>query len=101
MDFFLPQRELRCGAMEGKIKIALIGAGMFGGDVHLRAYADAQRSGLAPQLGRIGLDHWARDLAPISFELAAVAAQSKASVQRACDDFQKWTGQRPQAFCGD
>jgi predicted dehydrogenase len=87
--------------MEGKIKIALIGAGMFGGDVHLRAYADAQRSGLAPQLGRLGLDHWARDLAPIRFELAAVAAQSKTSAQRACDAFQEWTGHRPRAFCGD
>src|SRR5580658_5085871 len=87
--------------MEGKIKIGLIGAGMFGGDVHLRAYADAQRSGLAPQLGRLGLDHWARDLAPISFELAALAAQSKTSAQRACDAFHHWTGHRPRAFCGD
>ncbi|HTA29561.1 MAG TPA: Gfo/Idh/MocA family oxidoreductase [Candidatus Cybelea sp.] len=86
--------------MEGKIKIALIGAGMFGGDVHLRAYADAQRSGLAPQLGRIGLDDWARDLAPISFELAAVAARTKSSAQSACDTYQKWTGHRPRGFCG-
>ena len=29
--------------MEPTIKIALVGAGMFGGDVHLRAYADLQR----------------------------------------------------------
>jgi len=86
--------------MDGKIKIALIGAGMFGGDVHLRAYADLQRSGLAPQLGRLGLDHWGRDLAPISFELAAVATQSKYSAKRACDDFQQWTGHRPRAYCG-
>src|SRR5271170_5752829 len=86
--------------MEGKLKIALVGAGMFGGDVHLRAYADLQRSGLAAQLGRIGLDHWARDLAPISFELAAVAARSKSSAQSACDAFQQWTGYRPRAFCG-
>ncbi|HEV7927918.1 MAG TPA: Gfo/Idh/MocA family oxidoreductase [Verrucomicrobiae bacterium] len=86
--------------MDGKIKIALIGAGMFGGDVHLRAYADLQRSGLAPQLGRLGLDHWGRDLAPISFELAAVATQSKYSAKRACDDFQQWTGHRPRTYCG-
>jgi predicted dehydrogenase len=86
--------------MEGKIKIALIGAGMFGGDVHLRAYADLQRSGLAPQLGRLGLDHWGRDLAPVSFELAAVAAQSESSAQRACDAFQQWTGHRPRPYCG-
>jgi len=49
--------------MESKIKIALVGAGMFGGDVHLRAYADLQRSGISPCLGRVGLDDWARDLA--------------------------------------
>jgi len=28
-----------------RIKIGLIGSGMFGGDVHLRAYADLQRAG--------------------------------------------------------
>ncbi len=32
---------------EGVIKIALIGAGMFGGDVHARAFADVQRNGIA------------------------------------------------------
>jgi predicted dehydrogenase len=86
--------------MEGKIKLALIGAGMFGGDVHLRAYADLQRSGLAPQLGRIGLDHWARDFAPVSFELAAVAARSASSAKRACDAFHQWTGHWPRAYSG-
>ena len=78
--------------MEGRIKIALIGAGMFGGDVHLRAYADLQRAGLAPHLGRIGLDSWARELAPISFELAAIAASTESSAARACDAFQQATG---------
>ncbi len=65
--------------MEQRIKIALIGAGMFGGDVHLRTYANLQSSGLAPQLGRIGLDPWARDFAPISFDLSAVATKSESS----------------------
>ena len=86
--------------MEGRIKIALIGAGMFGGDVHLRTYADLQRSGIAPQLGRLGLDQWARDLAPVSFELTAVATQSKASAKRASDAFQQWTGHRPRIYSG-
>ena len=44
---------------ERVVKIALVGAGMFGGDVHLRAYADLQRSGLAPYLGRLGLEAFA------------------------------------------
>ena len=38
--------------MERTLKIALVGAGMFGGDVHLRAYADLQRFGIAGQLDR-------------------------------------------------
>jgi len=86
--------------MEGRIKLALIGAGMFGADVHLRAYADLQRSGLSPQLGRIGLDRWGRDLAPLSFELAAVATRSESSAARACDNFQQWTGHRPKPYSG-
>jgi predicted dehydrogenase len=59
-----------------------------------------QRSGLAPQLGRIGLDLWARDLAPVSFQLAAVAARSESSAHRACDSFQQWTGHRPRPYFG-
>jgi predicted dehydrogenase len=86
--------------MERRIKIALIGAGMFGGDVHLRTYSNLQFSGLAPHLGRIGLDGWARDLAPVSFELAAVATKSKASSQRSCDLFKKLTQHRPRAYFG-
>ena len=48
---------------------ALVGTGMFGGDVHARAYADLQRAGISPQLGRVGLDAWALDLGPIKFQL--------------------------------
>src|SRR3954449_11363147 len=87
--------------MDGKIKIALIGAGMFGGDVHARAYADLQRAGISPQLGRVGLDHWARDLAPIKFELAAVATRTEASARRTQENFLNWTGGTPKAYFGD
>ena len=69
--------------MEGTVKIALVGAGMFGADVHARAYADLERSGIAANLARVGLDTWARELAPVKFELVAIAARSKASAVRA------------------
>ncbi|MBG87425.1 MAG: oxidoreductase [Verrucomicrobiales bacterium] len=83
------------------IKIALVGAGMFGGDVHLRAYADLQRFGMAGQLARIGLDHWTRDVAPIKFELTAVATRSEASANKSADHFESITGHRPNCYHGD
>ena len=69
--------------MQRTMKIALIGAGMFGGDVHARAFADLQRMGISGNLGRVGLDRWARDLADIQFDLVAVATRSQASAERA------------------
>lgn len=83
------------------LKIALVGAGMFGGDVHLRAYADLQRHGIAGQLARIGLDEWTRRLAPVQFELAAVATRTQASAQRAAEAFREWTGSTPRIFHGE
>ena len=73
--------------MNDTIKIALVGAGMFGGDVHLRAYADLQRFGIAGQLARVGLDQYSRDLAAVNFELVAVATRSQKSAKRACAQF--------------
>jgi predicted dehydrogenase len=86
--------------MDATIKIALVGTGMFGGDVHARAYADLQRAGISPQLGRVGLDAWARDLGPIKFQLAAVAARTEKSARRARQNFKRWTGHAPKAFAG-
>ncbi len=83
------------------IKIALIGGGMFGGDVHARAYADLQRVGISPQLGRIGLDDWARDFAPIQFELVAVATRTEQSARRMQEAFEQWTGARPATYSGE
>src|SRR5215475_1838479 len=87
--------------MAGTIKIALVGAGMFGGDVHARAYADLQRAGISPQLGRIGLDHWAREFAPLRFELVAVATRTEGSARRAQQDFKAWTGATPKTYSGE
>lgn len=87
--------------MEKTLKIALVGAGMFGGDVHLRAYADLQRFGIAGQLARVGLDKWTRDFAPIRIDLVAVATRSEKSAQKAQANFREWTGHEPRAFHGD
>ena len=86
--------------MDATIRIALVGTGMFGGDVHARAYADLQRGGISPQLGRVGLDGWARELAPIKFQLVAVAARTLKSARRTRQNFKRWTGYAPRAFSG-
>lgn len=87
--------------MEKTIKIALVGAGMFGGDVHARAYADLQRFGIAGQLARVGLDKYSRDLAPVKFDLVAVATRSDGSAKKAAAAFKDITGHEPRAFHGD
>ena len=74
---------------------------MFGGDVHARTYADLQRAGISPQLGRVGLDQWSRDFAPIKFDLAAIATRTEKSARRAQAEFGKWTCHQPQVFWGD
>jgi predicted dehydrogenase len=87
--------------MAQKITIALIGAGMFGGDVHARAYADLQRNGISGLMGRVGLDVWARDLANVEFDLVAVATRSEASAKRAEANFKEWTGYAPKPYWGE
>jgi predicted dehydrogenase len=87
--------------MEGTIKIALIGAGMFGGDVHARTYADLQRNGISPQLARVGLDHWARELAPLKFQLVAIGTRTEPSARRAAQNFADWTGHQPRTYSGE
>jgi len=87
--------------MERTIKIALVGAGMFGGDVHLRAYADLQRFGMAGQLARLGLDQYARDFADVKFQLAVVATRSRKSAARSAEAFKNWTGHSAKQCFGD
>ena len=83
------------------IKIGLVGAGMFGGDVHLRTYADLQRSGIAPWLGRIGMDDFARPAADIRFELVGICTRTQGSAERACAEYKALTGADVAGFYGD
>src|SRR5262249_13939071 len=87
--------------MDQTIKIALVGAGMFGGDVHLRAYADLQRFGISGQLARVGFDKFSRELAPVKFDLVAVATRSEKSAAKSAAAFQEWTGHSPKTYFGD
>lgn len=87
--------------MDRKIKIALVGAGMFGGDVHLRAYADLQRFGMAGQLARLGLDQNSRDFADVKFDLVAVATRSEASAKKSAGVFSRATHHAPRCFSGE
>jgi predicted dehydrogenase len=87
--------------MERTIKIALVGAGMFGGDVHLRAYADLQRFGIAGQLARLGLDQHSRDFADVKFDLVAVATRSEASAKRSADFFSRITNHASRTYFGE
>src|SRR5262245_38403759 len=84
-----------------RFTIALVGAGMFGSDVHLRAYAGLQRSGLSPYLGRLGLDAHARALSGVEFQLVAIATRSPESAERSAATFREWTGQKPATYCGN
>lgn len=83
------------------IKIGLVGAGMFGGDVHLRTYADLQRNGIVPWLGRIGMDDWARASAEIECELIGVCTRSEASARRVREEYKNLTGKELEPFHGE
>ncbi|MCH8295618.1 Gfo/Idh/MocA family oxidoreductase [Candidatus Poribacteria bacterium] len=83
------------------IRIGLIGAGMFGGDVHLQTYANLQRSGIAPWLGRIGMDDFARQFADVRFELVGVATRTVASAKRAQAMYKDLTGAEVVPFHGE
>ena len=66
------------------LKVALIGGGMFGGDVVLRSIEDFERCGIAPYLGRIGLDERARELAEVSLELVAIGTRTAQTAETLC-----------------
>jgi len=63
--------------MKRTITIGLVGAGMFGGDVHLRTFSQLQQNGLLPWLGRLGLDDKARALGDIDVRFVALATHTE------------------------
>jgi len=68
--------------MTREITIGLVGAGMFGGEVHLRTYHQLQAHGLLPWLGRLGLDGMARPLGDIAIRFVALGTHTEASCKK-------------------
>lgn len=87
--------------MDSVISIGLVGAGMFGGDVHLRTYLQLHRYGIVPWLGRLGLDSLAGDLSGVRFELVAVATRTPASAARALEQARELDGVTFATYAGE
>jgi predicted dehydrogenase len=82
--------------------MALLGGGMFGGDVVLRSMEDLERCGLAPYLGRVGLDLRARALADVEFRLLAIGTRTSRTAEALCRTYsQKVPGAAPRPYCGE
>jgi len=72
------------------LRLALVGGGMFGRGVVLRALADVQRCGIAPYLGTAGLDHRAAELSDVRFEVVAVGTRTGASAESLAREYRRW-----------
>ncbi|MCF6285368.1 MAG: Gfo/Idh/MocA family oxidoreductase [Candidatus Hydrogenedentes bacterium] len=75
--------------MSKTLKLGLVGAGMFGGDVHLRTYLQLEQNGLLPWLGRVGLDNMARALGDIEIDFVALATHTPGSCARQLEAYGK------------
>lgn len=84
------------------LPVALVGGGMFGGDVVIRSIEDLQRCGLPPYLGRVGLDHLARDYYGVHYELVAIGTRSQETATRLCERYSaKVPGAAPRPYWGE
>ncbi|MFC1528818.1 Gfo/Idh/MocA family protein [Candidatus Latescibacterota bacterium] len=87
--------------MTEKITIAQVGFGMFGSHEVARSIECIVKYGVSPFLGRIGYACLARELAEIEFDMVAIGAKSKASAEKAVDQYRETTGKHPKAFYGE
>ena len=90
--------------MENKkiLNAALIGGGMFGSDVVLRSIEDIERCGIAPYLGRIGLDERARALGDVSLKLVAIGTRTAETAETLCASYsEKIPGAAPAPVHGE
>jgi len=63
------------------LNIGLVGAGMFGAEVHLPAYLQMHKFGITPYLGRVGLDTLAPHFNDLEIRLVGVATRSEATAR--------------------
>ena len=85
-----------------EVNVALVGGGMFGGDVVLRSIEDLERCGIAAYLGRVGMDTWARDLADVRFRLQAIGTRTPTTAETLCRRYrQKIPGSAPEPYWGE
>jgi predicted dehydrogenase len=62
---------------------------MFGGDVHLRAYAQMDQFGLLPWIGRLGLDDKAKELSHLDIRFVALATNTEKSCAAKREEYRK------------
>ena len=86
---------------ERVVKVGQVGYGMFGADVVAGTLWDLQRNGIAPYLGRVGLDDYAQKYAGVQFQMVAVGTRSQASAERAVKENEERTGVRPRPYHGE
>ena len=72
------------------LRLALVGGGMFGKDVVLRCLSDIQRCGITPYLATAGLDHRARDLADVRYEVVAVGTHTPRNAEAVAATYRAW-----------
>jgi predicted dehydrogenase len=85
-----------------ELKLALVGGGMFGRDVVLRALADIECFGIAPYLGTAGLDHHARELAGVPYRVVAIGTRSANTAHALAEEYRRWVpGSTVKAYHGE
>ncbi|NLF18149.1 MAG: Gfo/Idh/MocA family oxidoreductase [Lentisphaerae bacterium] len=62
--------------MERRLRVGVVGGGMFFDDIIGPALRDFQRGGLAGALGSIGMSHWAPRVADIAIDFVAIGTRS-------------------------
>lgn len=62
-----------------KLRVAILGGGMFFDDIIGQTFKDFMRGGIAPGLSSIGMSHFGRDVADVHIEVVAVGTHSQKS----------------------